>query len=150
MLLCSPLMMRKSLGSLCLLGALLGGLLSSPGNLEAGDDLRLSVYCTAGDVQRHLATPAGREKALQALRPLNPSRLFLEGRRGDEYVSPAQMGEVCEFFEARNIQCSGGIATVPGRVIWSPANRRTVVAELGKPQNSEGCGGVFHRKCPLI
>ncbi|MCW5555294.1 MAG: hypothetical protein KIS67_24425 [Verrucomicrobiae bacterium] len=76
--------------------------------------LRVSVYCTAGDIQQHLTTPAGRERVLAVLQPLTVSRLFLEGRRGDEYVSPQQLREVRDFFAATGIECSGGIATVPG------------------------------------
>ncbi len=81
----------------------------------AGDRLRVSVYCTAGDVQHHLATPEGRQRVLLALQPLGVSRLFLEGRRGDEYVAPEQLREVRDFFASHKIQCSGGIATVPGQ-----------------------------------
>lgn len=109
---------------------------------SAGAPLRLSVYCTAGDVQRYLSTPAARERTWEALRPLRPSRLFLEGRRGDEYVSPEILGEVRGFFEARRIVCSGGIATVPGETFgvrqtgglswlnWESAKVRTDVARF--------------------
>ena len=80
----------------------------------ASDELRVSVYCTAGDVQRHLATPESRQGVLRAIEPLRVSRLFLEGRRGDEYVAPENLREIRDFFAAQGIQCSGGIATVPG------------------------------------
>lgn len=76
--------------------------------------LHVSVYCTAGDVQQHLTTAEGRQRVLAALKPLGVTRLFLEGRRGDEYVSPEQSKELREFFQAHQIECSGGIATVPG------------------------------------
>ena len=80
----------------------------------AASDLQISVYCTAGEVQQILATPDGKERVLRAIRPLKVSRLFLEGRRGDEYVPPAQLRELRDFFANKGIQCSGGIATVPG------------------------------------
>ncbi|MBP9900386.1 MAG: hypothetical protein KBH45_02940, partial [Verrucomicrobia bacterium] len=80
----------------------------------APDDLQVSVYCTAGEVQQILATPDGKERVLRAVQPLKVSRLFLEGRRGDEYVPPVQLRELRDFFAAQGIQCSGGIATVPG------------------------------------
>ncbi len=51
---------------------------------------------------------------LEVLQPLQPARLFLEGRRGDDYVSPERLREIRDFFGARNIECSGGIAPVPG------------------------------------
>lgn len=82
--------------------------------LAVGDPLRISVYCTAGDVQQHLVSPDGRQSVLRALQPLGVTRLFLEGRRGDEYVPPEQLRELRGFFAAKGIECSGGIATVPG------------------------------------
>lgn len=78
------------------------------------DSLRLSVYATAGNVLAHLATPEQREEALAKLAPLQVSRLFLEGRRGDEYVAPVMLRTVRDFFAGHGIECSGGIATVPG------------------------------------
>ena len=76
--------------------------------------LQLSVYCTAGDVNHYLSTPEAREQALHILQSLNVSRLFLEGRRGDEHVSPEQLRDMRDWFVAHGIHCSGGIATVPG------------------------------------
>jgi hypothetical protein len=76
--------------------------------------LELSVYCTAGDVGRYLGTADARQQVLHVLQPLNVGRVFLEGRRGDQYVSPAQLRELRDWFAAQGIQCSGGIATVPG------------------------------------
>jgi hypothetical protein len=61
-----------------------------------------------------LATPDGKERVLRAIQPLGVSRLFLEGRRGDEYVSPERLAKLRDFFSAHGIECSGGIATVPG------------------------------------
>ncbi len=77
--------------------------------------LRLSVYATAGGVRRYLSTEEGRRKTLEALRPLRISRLFLEGRRGDEYVPPEELRAAAEYFRRQGLEVSGGIATVPGR-----------------------------------
>ncbi len=99
----------------CIHGTVLTLLLVSQSVLAAESHLRLSVYCTAGDVQQFMSTPEGRQRVLAALEPLRPSRLFLEGRRGDEYVSPEHLRELRRFFGAQKIECSGGIATVPGR-----------------------------------
>ena len=109
----------------------------------AGDDaLRISVYCTAGDVQQVLAALEGREHVLHAVRPLEVTRLFLEGRRGDEHVSPDRLRELRGFFTANGIECSGGIATVPGAAFgtrqtgglawlnWESAKTRADVAEF--------------------
>ena len=95
-------------------GAWLLFVLTVHGVAAAPDELRVSVYCTASEVQQILATPDGKERVLRALQPLKVSRLFLEGRRGDEYVPPAQLRELRDFFAVKGIQCSGGIATVPG------------------------------------
>jgi hypothetical protein len=61
-----------------------------------------------------MGTAEAREQVLRVLRPLKVAHLFLEGRRGDEYVSPAQLRELRDWFAAHGIRCSGGIATVPG------------------------------------
>jgi hypothetical protein len=90
------------------LHALCGGPLAAAGALD------LSIYCTAGEVHALVSTPEGREAVLAAITPLRPRRLFLEGRRGDQYVAPSKLAEVRDFFEGRGIRCSGGIATVPG------------------------------------
>lgn len=80
----------------------------------ASAPLTTSVYATAGDVQTHLATAQGRAQVLPVLEQLKVSRLFLEGRRGDEYVPPNTLADVRGFFEVRGIRAAGGIATVPG------------------------------------
>jgi hypothetical protein len=77
-------------------------------------DVRISVYVTAGDVQRYLAPSGGPERVESALRALGVTRIFLEGRRGDEYVAPPLLWSLREYFEQRGIDTAGGIATVPG------------------------------------
>ncbi|HOW65149.1 MAG TPA: hypothetical protein P5186_02645 [Candidatus Paceibacterota bacterium] len=92
------------------------GLVLTSGNVLAADDgLRISVYATAGDVLRYLNTAENRLKVEQVLAPLGVSRLFLEGRRGGEYVPPNRLREARVFWEERGIECAGGIATVPGQ-----------------------------------
>ncbi len=81
----------------------------------AAGELRLSVYATAGDIQRHLASEAGREKVDAVLKRLRASGIFLEGRRGDEYVSPDTLRALRDYFAARGYRVSGAIATVPGK-----------------------------------
>jgi hypothetical protein len=92
----------------------IGLLVAGSIRMTAAEPLRISVYCTAGDVQQHLTTPATRQRVLHVLQPLRVTRLFLEGRRGDEYVAPAPLREARDFFATHGIECSGGIATVPG------------------------------------
>lgn len=84
--------------------------------------LRMSVYATAGDVMHSLSTPEGREKVAAALKDLNITGIFLEGRRGDNYVSPVQMKPVRDFFLAKGFRVAGGIATVPDREFGTRQN----------------------------
>lgn len=81
---------------------------------HAGEPLRVSVYATAGDTVRHLVPVESRPEALIALRSLGVQRVFLEGRRGDEYVPPDALREVRDWLKGQGIATSGGIATVPG------------------------------------
>lgn len=83
-------------------------------SLRAGESFTVSVYATAGDVLQHLATAEQRARTAAVLAPLRVDRLFLEGRRGDEYVPPDLLREVRDDFQARGVRCAGGIATVPG------------------------------------
>jgi hypothetical protein len=95
---------------------LAGFLLSLSGEIGEAVEaaLRIGVYATAGDVMRYLAPPVQRGSVLDALRPLRVSRVFLEGRRGDEYVPPQVLRETRDFLATNGIHTSGGIATVPG------------------------------------
>lgn len=76
--------------------------------------LTVSVYATAGDVLQYLAPADKRDATLARLRALHVSRVFVEGRRGGEYVPPATLREVRDFLSAQGIRTAGGIATVPG------------------------------------
>ncbi len=79
------------------------------------DSLRLSVYATAGGLQRYASTAEGAARVEQALRKLKVTGIFLEGRRGDEYVPPSRLKELRDYFEKRGFRVAGGIATVPGK-----------------------------------
>jgi hypothetical protein len=81
---------------------------------DADEALALSVYATAGDVLHHLRTPDARAQATRVLRSLHVSRIFLEGRRGDEYVPAEALREIRAALGEAGFACSGGIATVPG------------------------------------
>lgn len=77
--------------------------------------LRFSAYATAADVLRDLGEEPARRQAVEVLRRLHISRVFLEGRRGDAFVPPAQLGAIAEALRRQGFQVAGGIATVPGR-----------------------------------
>lgn len=86
------------------------------GSLHAADPaLKISVYATAGGIQHLMTAPESRQKAVDAMKRLGVSRVVLEGRRGDEYVSPKQMAEVRDAVGLLGLRTSGGIATVPGK-----------------------------------
>ncbi len=105
-----PLLVKVQTFLICLV-SVVGAVLTR----SADAPLRLSVYATAGDVRQHLATDECRARLWPLLERLRVSRVFLEGRRGDEYVAARDLAEVRDSLAARGIQTSGGIATVPGR-----------------------------------
>ncbi|MCL4785992.1 MAG: hypothetical protein KJ070_04250 [Verrucomicrobia bacterium] len=112
--------------------------------------LRISVYCTAGDVQQHLDTPVAREKVLRTLEPLRVSRLFLEGRRGDEYVSPAKLREILDEFLRHGIECSGGIATVPGAKFGVRQTGGLDWLNWESPKTRADVAGFFTENAPIF
>lgn len=118
--------------------------------LAARTPLIVSVYCTAGDVQQHLATAESREKVLRTLEALCVSRLFLEGRRGDEYVSPAKLREVRDYFERRGIECSGGIATVPGANFGVRQTGGLDWLDWESPKTRADVAGFFTENAPIF
>jgi len=127
---------------------------SHVGRLEqaaAGEPpLRVSVYATAGGIGRYLATAEGREKALPTLRSLRVGRIFLEGRRGDEYVDPAALRAVRDFFTERGIACSGGIATVPGRAFGERQEGGLSWLNWESAKTRTGISGFFSENAPLF
>ena len=81
----------------------------------AQPQLRWSVYSTAGDVNRHFVPESARERTVAALKKLHIQHVFVEGRRGDEYVSPDNLRLVRDYLVKQGFAVSGGIATVPGK-----------------------------------
>jgi hypothetical protein len=84
------------------------------GPAAAAEPLEISAYATASDVLQFLAPAGVRETTLRQLQELRITRVFLEGRRGDEYAPPQVLAEVRDFLARQGIQATGGIATVPG------------------------------------
>jgi hypothetical protein len=118
--------------------------------LAASQSLEVSVYCPAGDVQQHLATPESRLRVLRVLEPLGVSRLFLEGRRGDEYVPMEELREVRDWFGARGIQCSGGIATVPGARFGVRQTGGLDWLKWESPKTRADVAGFFTENAPVF
>lgn len=90
-------------------------ILSLAAPVPAAKPLQMSVYATAGGVRRYLSTPEGREEAARRFKKLHITGIFLEGRRGGEYVPPDQLRSNRDFFHAQGFRVLGGIATVPGK-----------------------------------
>jgi hypothetical protein len=124
--------------------------LGAPALANAEEPLQLSVYATAGDVRRYLATAEGREKAAPLLQGLGVSRLFLEGRRGDEYVPPETLAEVRDFFAARKIRSAGGIATVPGGSFGKRQNEALDWLNWEDAKTRRDVAGFFTENAPLF
>ena len=93
-----------------------------PAAYAATNGLAISVYATATDVLEHLVPVQARTATLSKLRALQVSRVFLEGRRGDEYVPPATLCAVRDYLAAEGIRTAGGIATVPGAAFGAKQN----------------------------
>lgn len=119
-------------------------------HLPAAEELRLSVYATAGDILQHLATDATRRQARERLRPLPVTRLFLEGRRGDEYVPPALSREVRAWFEGEGIDCAGGIATVPGATFGVRQQGGLGWLDWEAPQTRADVASFFTANAPVF
>ncbi len=110
--------------------------------VAAEPPLAVSVYATAADVLRHFAPPEGVERVAPLLKRLQVSRVFLEGRRGDEYVPPETLRAVRNRLTRLGFQTSGGIATVPGKTFgarhdgklgwlnWEAEKTRTDIARF--------------------
>ena len=112
--------------------------------------LQVSVYCTAGDVEHYLTAPEGRRRVLETMRPLGVTRLFLEGRRGDEYVAPQQLQELRAFFATNGIACSGGIATVPGANFGTRQQGELGWLNWESRQTQTGVAEFFTQNAPVF
>jgi hypothetical protein len=101
--------------SLCLLA------LSLPSALAA-QTLRISVYAPAGTVNKYLSTPADRAKAAAVLQRFKVYKIWIEGRRGDQYVTPELLTAARDDFRDRGFVVSGGFTTVPGKTFGVQSN----------------------------
>lgn len=112
--------------------------------------LELSVYATAGDVLRYLAPPAQRLQVPEVLRALSIGRVFLEGRRGDEYVPPDTLRAVRDFLTRHGFACAGGIATVPGEHFGTRQNGGLGWLNWESERTRRDVAGFFTEDAPLF
>ncbi len=78
------------------------------------NDLRLASYVTSRQVEQLATDPAVRTKALQTIRRMGITKLYLEVYRGGHVVSPEHLTFTRDWLKDMNIDVVGGIATVPG------------------------------------
>lgn len=78
------------------------------------NDLRLASYVTSRQVEQLATDPAVRTKALQTIRRIGLTKLYLEVYRGGHIVSPEHLIFTHDWLQDMNIDIVGGIATVPG------------------------------------
>lgn len=114
------------------------------------DGLRVSVYATAGEVLNYLSKPADRVTVARTCENLHISRIFLEGRRGDEYATPTLLTETRDFFEARGIEACGGIATVPGASFGTRQNEALGWLNWEDAKTRRDVAGFFTENAPVF
>ena len=90
--------------------------------IAAGQALRISVYTPAGTVNKYLSTPDDRAKAAAIMQRFKVSKIWIEGRRGDQYVTPELLTAARDDFRARGFAVSGGLTTVPGKTFGVQSN----------------------------
>ena len=90
--------------------------------VTAGQALRISVYTPAGTVNKYLSTPDDRAKAAAVIQRFKVSKIWIEGRRGDQYVTPELLTAARDDFRARGFAVSGGLTTVPGKTFGVQSN----------------------------
>lgn len=115
-----------------------------------GEALRIGAYATAGDIVGLLGTSEGRVRVAARLADLQVERLFLEGRRGDESVSPALLAEVRDYFLGRGIEGTGGIATVPGNDFGTRQVGALGWLNWESPRTRRDVAGFFRENAPLF
>ena len=81
---------------------------------ERVNDLRLASYATSRQVEQLATDPTVRTKALQTIRRMGITKLYLEVYRGGHVVSPEHLIFSRDWLKDMNIEVVGGIATVPG------------------------------------
>jgi hypothetical protein len=116
----------------------------------AQDPVRISVYATAGGVLKYLARQDSRAKAEAALARLGVSRIFLEGRRGDESVPPELLRQLRRYFRSRGIETAGAIATVPGQSFGVRQNEGYSWLNYEDPQTRADITRFFEENAPVF
>lgn len=112
--------------------------------------LDISVYSTAGNILQHLSTPEGREKTHNILQRLHINHIYLEGRRGDEYVTPDLLRANRDFFKSRGYRVTGGIATVPGKWFGDRQDHPLGWLNWEGKKTRDGIAGFFRENAAIF
>ena len=78
------------------------------------DDLRFSSYATSRHVEQFATDEAVRTHALETIRRMGLTKIYLEVYRGGHVVSAEHLIFVRDWLQDKGIAVVGGIATVPG------------------------------------
>jgi len=79
------------------------------------EDLQLSVYITAHQVDNLLSLESGRREALSLLRANGITKVYIEVYRSGLIVSPDLLKSVSAYFKENGFEVVGAIATTPGK-----------------------------------
>ena len=112
--------------------------------------LQMSVFAVADDVLKYLATPADRDKAAAIFREMHITGIFLEGRRGDTYVSPETMRPIRDYFVSKGFRVSGGIATVPGQQFAAREDGKSGWINFQDPKSQRDLANFFHENAQVF
>lgn len=112
--------------------------------------LKVSVYATAGGIEQLLSTAEGRARAAAAMHKLGVTRVVLEGRRGDEYVSPEKLKALRGQLAELGFATTGGIATVPGKHFGTRQNHPLGWLNWESKETQEGIATFFRENAAVF
>ena len=81
-------------------------------------DLRIEAFAVTWDVENHLNTPEGREKAAAVLRRLEATKLVIDLLRSGHLVDPDLARTCRDYFASQGFEVAAGITTAPGDGGW--------------------------------
>jgi len=126
----------------CYVAVGLMALLSSAA-LSADEPLKISVYATAGDVNRYLNTPKARQEVVTLLKRFHVSKIYVEGNRGDVYVAVDLLRAVRGDLVSKGIEASGGIGPLPGKTFGVHVSGRQPWLDYRAEKTQQDVARVF-------
>lgn len=114
------------------------------------NDLRISTYATAARVRAMAEQATAREEALQTMRRLGVTRIYLEVYRGGTVLTRDELVTVRDFFRAEGVPVVGGIATVPGGDTGVRANEGLGWFNWQAPKTQRDLAQIMRDVAPLF